>query len=80
MSFEGIDYNVQLITFPTSKVKETVTLNADGSYTIFIDVNLNAERQKESFLHAMKHILGKDFERTNVENIESMAHDLRNAI
>lgn len=74
MSYEGIDYTVQLVTFPSGKVKETVTLNEDGSYTIFIDVNLNAERQKESFLHAMKHIIGDDFDKRNVNVIEATTH------
>lgn len=77
MSYEGIDYNVQLIAFPSGKVKETITLNEDGSYTIFIDVNLNAERQKESLLHAMKHIIGEDFAKRNADDIELSTHILK---
>lgn len=78
MSFEGIDYTVQLIALPGRKTNEAVTLNEDGSYTIFIDVKLNAERQKEAFLHAMKHIMGKDFDQSSVNIIEDIAHNQSN--
>ena len=69
-----INYNVKLIKFPNSKVHESVIENEDGSYTIFINSTLSMERQKESFKHAMVHILGDDFTKDNINEIESEAH------
>lgn len=69
-----VDYNVQLISFPTSKVHEAVTPNEDGSITIFLDKNMTFEAQKERFLHAMKHLRRNDFDRENVQDIETEAH------
>lgn len=69
-----LDYHVQLITFPDKKTKETVTENEDGSYTIFIEASLSSIEQKEAFSHAMKHILGNDFDKTDVDLIEKVSH------
>ncbi len=69
-----IDYRVHFIKFPTGKVKESVVENEDGSFTIFIDDSLNREMQEEAFSHAMKHILGDDFTKDNVDVIELDAH------
>ena len=55
-------------------VNEAVTENADGSYTIFINARLNNESQLEAYNHAMKHIENRDFERFDVQTIESIAH------
>ena len=69
-----IDYQVKLIQFPNSKVKESVVENEDGSYTIFIEASLSREMQQESFEHAMRHIFGDDFTKDNVNRIEFDAH------
>ena len=69
-----IDYQIQLIQFPNKKVKESVTENEDGSYTIFIDENLSLNERQNVFLHAMKHILGDDFTKYNIDKIEFDAH------
>lgn len=61
-----IDYQVQLVKFPPGKASEAVTLNDDGSYTIFINKALSWENQQKKFLHALKHILGNDFEKKKV--------------
>lgn len=66
-----IDYQVQLINFPDS---ETVTTNNDGSYTIFIETSLTKEAQQKAFIHAMKHILDNDFEKIDIDKIETDAH------
>lgn len=49
--------------------------NADGSYTIFIDSKLCKEKQQQVYLHELRHILGADFEKTNVNIIECIAHE-----
>lgn len=56
-------------------VNEVVTENEDGSYTIFINSRLNYEKQMKSYLHAMKHITGDDFQKDDVQSIEYLAHD-----
>lgn len=66
-----IDYQVIVLDMPTN---EAVTVNEDGSYTIFINARLAKEQQIKSYYHAMKHILGEDFEKINVQEIETLAH------
>lgn len=72
-----IDYQVQLIQFPDTKTKESVVLNEDGSYTIFIEASLSHETQQKAFKHAMEHILGEDFTKDNfADMIEFDAHNI----
>ena len=65
--------NCHLIDFPNSG-NEMVVLNEDGSYTIPINARLSNTGRLKAYQHAMKHILGNDFEKFNVQYIESMAH------
>lgn len=69
-----IDYQVRLIQFPPGSIKEAVTENEDGSYTIFIEQALSHEEQQKKFLHALKHITGNDFSKEDVQIIETAAH------
>ena len=71
-----IDYQVQLIDFHNTKTKEAVSENHDGSYTIFIDSSLSKKAQQKAFVHAMKHIFGNDFEKTDINKIETDAHSI----
>lgn len=71
-----IDYQVRLIPFPAPHTKEMVSENADGSYTIFINIALSMEEQQKAFCHAMMHILGNDFEKYDINSIETHAHSL----
>lgn len=48
--------------------------NSDDSYTIFIDASLNYEKQHEVFLHEMRHILGNDFSKSDVQMLETQNH------
>lgn len=70
----NVDYQVRLIQFPNTKVKESVVENEDGSYTIFIESSLSREEQRKSFQHAMKHIMGDDFAKYDIDSIEFEAH------
>lgn len=72
----NFDYHVELIQFPSGNVKETVTLNEDGSYTIFIDASLDSFAQKKAFEHAVKHITGEDFNKDDITSIERVTHNL----
>lgn len=67
----SISYQVILMDMT---VNEVVTENEDGSYTIFINSRLNYEKQMKSYLHAMKHITGDDFQKDDVQKIECIAH------
>ncbi len=70
---DRIDYQVHFIKLGNN-VKEAVTRNEDDSYTIFIDSRLCKEEQNNAFLHAIKHILQNDFDKTDVNLIELEAH------
>lgn len=69
------DVNVVTIDFQNTTETEIVTENADGSFTIFINAKMSFERQQEAYQHAMRHIEGNDFEKTDVQKIE---HQVRN--
>ena len=69
-----IDYHIELIKFPSNRTHEAVTINEDGSATIFLNTSDTHEMQKERFLHAMKHLHGEDFSKKSVKIIESDAH------
>lgn len=69
-----IDCHVELIKFPSSKTHEAVTINEDGSATIFLNKNDTKELQQRRFLHAMKHLCGNDFEKSDVQEMEFSAH------
>ena len=71
-----IDYQVRLINFPNGCTKEAVTENEDGSYTIFIESSLTREMQQEAFEHAMRHIIGDDFAKDDINKIEFEAHSV----
>lgn len=51
-----------------------VIKNEDGSYTILINAKLSDQGRIEAYEHALKHIENEDFEKTNVQEIESAAH------
>ena len=67
----SISYQVILMDMT---VNEVVTENEDGSYTIFINSRMNYEKQMKSYLHAMKHIVGDDFQKEDIQHIEYHAH------
>lgn len=56
-------------------VKGSVNKNSDGSYTIIINSRLNREQQLEVYQHEMKHILNGDFEKCDIQEIETIAHN-----
>lgn len=68
------DVNVVLMDFKSTKPNEMVTVNEDGSYTIFINSRLSHNRQLESYKHAIKHIENDDFHKTDIQSIEHNAH------
>lgn len=69
-----IDFHVKLVRFPSTKTHEAVTINEDGSATIFLNQNDTKELQQKRFLHAIKHLYGDDFYRHYVQDIEYQCH------
>lgn len=68
---------VQLFNFGRGTcVSEAVTLNDDGSYTIFVSARLSTERQREAIQHALGHINRGDFRKHDIQQIEAEAHGL----
>ena len=57
------DVNIVVIDFKTSKGKEMVVPNEDGSYTILINSRLSYDSQLKAYEHAMRHINNNDFEK-----------------
>lgn len=53
---------------------EAVTVNEDGSYTIFINRNLCESKRIKALNHAINHIKSNDFEKDDVQTIECVAH------
>jgi hypothetical protein len=71
------DINVQMMDLKSSKIKETVTENDDGSYTIFLNSRFTQEQLKDAYIHAIGHITRDDFNKHNsADAIEFYAHGL----
>ena len=45
-----------------------------GGYTVYIDERLDDGARIDAYQHALRHITGSDFEKTNVQEIEEIAH------
>lgn len=67
------DIQVRLMPFPGT-IKECVTHNPDGSFTIFINESLDQLSRMKAYHHAMRHIENNDFEKFNADEIEYAAH------
>ncbi len=66
--------NVFLRDFGNLKGNEIVTENPDGGYTILINSRLCTEKRIDAYTHAMRHINERDFEKADVQAIETDAH------
>lgn len=69
------DINVQVLDMDTM-IPEQLIKNSDDSYTIFINARLSQEAQLKAYQHALNHIKNDDFEKYDVQDIESQAHEL----
>lgn len=68
------DVYVHLVPLP---VKEAVTQNPDGSFSIFIREDLCREEQQRMYLHALQHIERYDFEQREEKNVQVLENDAR---
>ena len=77
--YNGYYINVILLE-DSCGVPGSVCHNKDDSYSIFINANLCYEKQQEVFMHELRHILGDDFGKDNVQQIEFNNHGSNEAI
>ena len=54
------DINTFIIDFGNS-IPATVTINEDGSFSIFLNARLSYEQRMQAYLHEMRHIQKNDF-------------------
>lgn len=59
LPIEGADYFVQVIPFPTA-CPAFVMLNADGTYTLFLNAKLDREQQLDGYEHELWHMIRDD--------------------
>lgn len=50
----------QVLDFGNS-IPATITINKDGSFSIFLNASLSYERRMQAYLHEMRHIQKDDF-------------------
>lgn len=68
------DIYVKMINMDTC-IKEQVTQNQDGSYTIFLNVRHSFDTLMKSYLHAVEHIVNDDFDsELSADEIEEIRH------
>lgn len=70
MRLTTLDVNVVLLDFKTSKAKEMITVNEDGTYTVLINSRLAHAEQLKAYSHAINHIRENDFAKEDVQSIE----------
>ena len=71
------DIYIQYLDMKATKVKETVTCNEDGSYTVFLNTRFTTEQLNEAYIHACRHIDRGDFHKESADSIEAYAHGLQ---
>ena len=56
-------------------IHEQVVYNEDGSFTILINSRIGNAAQMEAYQHAVAHIMNHDSEKSDVDEIELLAHN-----
>lgn len=64
-----MDVFAYLMPLP-GKIKECVTVNEDGTYTVFIEESLSPVDRARALAHAKRHIECLHFEGDDVQEIE----------
>ena len=70
-----MDVFVYMVPLP-GKIKECVTVNDDGTYTVFIKESLSPADRVRALAHAKRHIECLYFEGANVQEIEKDARKI----
>ena len=58
---DGADYFVRIVPFPVNCIGGAVTPNDDGTYSVYINANVDYYRQRKAYRHEVKHIENGDF-------------------
>lgn len=69
------DIYVYVVNLPPG-INEMVTPCADGDFTVYLSAKLSSIGQQRAYEHALRHIQNHDFQKTDVQQIESEAHGL----
>lgn len=69
--------NTVLTNLPTT-ISAYVVENSDMSYTIVLNSRLSYEKNLDSYQHEILHIINKDHEGYNVNEIELFSHGTKN--
>ena len=67
------DVYIYIVDLP-DRVDEMVTPCIDG-YTVYLNARLSYAGRVRAYIHAMRHIERNDFERANVQEIETETHE-----
>ena len=67
---------VHIIDLGDGAVREGVTENEDGSYSVFINARQASNIQLEAYEHALKHIRAGHFDGEDIQKIEAEAHGI----
>lgn len=68
------DIHVYLVDMP---VDEFVCPCGAFEYTVYINARLDDKSRLRAYKHALAHIEGNDFEHTDIQLIETVAHGMR---
>lgn len=69
-----IDLYVYTVDLPPG-VHEMVAPGTFDDYTIYLDIKDSIGKRLKHFTHAIRHIAGRDFEKYDIQEIESAAHE-----
>ena len=57
--------------FPSTKARSFLTETEDGDYIIVINPKMAYNQQRRGYLHEMRHIARRDFEKADVRTAEA---------
>lgn len=63
---------VYVVDMPTSATE--MVMPCCGGYTIYLNARKSIDERVKAYRHALKHIENNDFEKADVQEIESEAH------
>ena len=66
------DIYVYVVDMPTTAAE--MIMPCTGGYTIYLNAKLSQEERVRAYRHALKHVERTDWEKEDVQQIESEAH------
>lgn len=67
--------NTFLLDMP-ARVKGQTVKNEDGTYSVFLNARMASNQIEKTYQHEIQHIKNGDFEKEQVQRIETYAHKL----